>query len=80
MGKEDFIFNGVQDSIKVCRYHSWAVVPKTINEKLKITAVDDQGVVIGIRHKNYDVRGLQFHPEAYLTEHGMKMIENWLKN
>jgi anthranilate synthase component 2 len=41
--------------------------------------MDDDGVVMGIRHKDYDVRGVQFHPEAYLTEFGMQMVENWLK-
>ena len=77
--QEDYIFNGVPESLKVCRYHSWAVVPETVNGNLEVTAVDEFGVVMGVRHKNYDVRGLQFHPEAYLTEYGIRMIENWLK-
>jgi len=80
LAQEDYIFNGVPESLKVCRYHSWAVVPETVNGNLEITAVDAFGVVMGVRHKNYDVRGLQFHPEAYLTEYGIRMIENWLKN
>ena len=76
---EDYIFEGVPESLKVCRYHSWAVVPDTVNGNLEITAVDKSGVVMGIRHKEFDVRGLQFHPEAYLTEFGKQMMENWLK-
>jgi anthranilate synthase component 2 len=79
LAKEDYIFKGVPESLRVCRYHSWAVVPETVNGKLEITAVDELGVVMGIRHKDYDVRGLQFHPEAYLTEYGIQMIKNWLK-
>jgi anthranilate synthase component 2 len=71
---------GVPETIKVCRYHSWAVVPETVKGDLEITAIDDDGVVMALKHKNYDVRGLQFHPEAYLTEHGKLMVENWLKN
>jgi anthranilate synthase component 2 len=75
----DYIFEGVPESLKVCRYHSWAVVPETVNGNLEITAVDESGVVMGIRHREFDVRGLQFHPEAYLTEFGKQMMENWLK-
>jgi anthranilate synthase component 2 len=46
---------------------------------LKITAVDDKGFVMAEAHQTYDVRGVQFHPEAYLTQHGLQMIKNWLK-
>lgn len=77
--RDDYLFEGLPENLKVCRYHSWAVVPESINGDLEVTAVDELGVVMGLRHKNYDVRGLQFHPEAYLTEHGIRMIENWLK-
>ena len=80
LASEDFLFEGIPEEIKVCRYHSWAVVPETVQGDLEITAVDNEGVVMALRHKNYDVRGLQFHPEAYLTEHGKLMVENWLKN
>jgi len=80
LASEDYMFNRVPETIKVCRYHSWAVVPETVKGNLEITAVDDDGVVMALKHKNYDVRGLQFHPEAYLTEHGKIIVENWLKN
>jgi anthranilate synthase component 2 len=80
MASEDFLFAGLPGEIKVCRYHSWAVVPETVHGDLEITAVDNDGVVMALRHKNYDIRGLQFHPEAYLTEHGKLMVQNWLKN
>lgn len=76
----DYMFNGIPETIKVCRYHSWAVVPESVVGDLEIMATDDDGDVMALRHKNYDVRGLQFHPEAYLTEYGKIMVENWLKN
>jgi anthranilate synthase component II len=75
----DEIFRNLPEQLQVCRYHSWAVKPETINGSLEITAVDEDGTVMGIRHKDYRVWGLQFHPEAYLTEHGKIIIENWLK-
>jgi anthranilate synthase component 2 len=77
---EDVLFEGVPEYLSVCRYHSWAVVPETVNGSLEITAVDDDGTVMGIRHKDYRVWGLQFHPEAYLTEYGKLIIENWLNH
>lgn len=80
LAADDFVFEGMPEVFNVCRYHSWAVVPETVNGDLEITAVDDEGVVMALRHTKYDVRGLQFHPEAYLTEHGKRMMENWLKH
>jgi len=80
LAADDFVFEGMPEVFNVCRYHSWAVVPETVNRDLEITAVDDEGVVMALRHRKYDVRGLQFHPEAYLTEHGKRMMENWLKH
>ncbi len=74
------IFRDVPGSVRVCRYHSWAVDAASIPDDLEITAVDEENVIMGLKHKNLDVRGLQFHPEAYLTQHGIKMIDNWLKN
>jgi len=76
---QDYLFDSIPSTLNVCRYHSWAVIPETVNGNLEITAIDEQGVVMGLRHKQYDVRGLQFHPEAYMTEYGIKMIDNWLK-
>jgi anthranilate synthase component 2 len=74
------LFQGVPSEIEVCRYHSWTVVPETMPADLKITAVDEKGYVMAEAHTKYDVRGVQFHPEAYLTQHGVKMVENWLLN
>lgn len=74
------LFNGLPLDFMVCRYHSWTVVPETVNGDLEITALDEEGNVMAIRHKQHDVRGVQFHPESILTEHGIEMIKNWLNS
>lgn len=72
------LFKGIPSEFKVGRYHSWTVVPETVPATMTITAVDEQGRVMGLAHKQYDVRGLQFHPESVLTEYGKEMMHNWL--
>ncbi|MFD2574003.1 anthranilate synthase component II [Spirosoma soli] len=74
------LFAGVPDELTVGRYHSWTVVPDSMPSDLRTTAIDEHGRVMALAHARYDVRGLQFHPESVLTENGVKMIENWLKN
>jgi len=74
------LFNGVPETFQCTHYHSWAVLPETINGNLKMTATNDEGLVMGIRHLKYDVAGLQFHPESVMTPEGPKMIANWLSN
>ncbi len=74
------LFQGLPATFEVCRYHSWTVIPDSIPAGLKVTAIDAQNNVMAHAHEQYDIRGVQFHPEAYLTEHGMAMVENWLKN
>lgn len=73
------LFQGLPSEIEVCRYHSWTVVPETMPAELKVTAVDEKGYVMAEAHTRYDVRGVQFHPEAYLTQFGKEMLINWLK-
>lgn len=76
---EESLFKGIPQEIKTCRYHSWTVIPESVPTKeLEVTAVDEEGKVMAIRHKQYDVKGLQFHPESILTEYGKEMIRNWL--
>jgi anthranilate synthase component 2 len=74
----EVLFQEIPSEIEVCRYHSWTVVPETMPVDLKITAIDEKGYVMAEAHQKYDVRGVQFHPEAYLTQHGVKMVENWM--
>ena len=78
--KEDYLFHDVPEEFMVCRYHSWAVAGDTVNGKLEINSIDDDGIVMGLSHKEYKVRGLQFHPESILTENGIQLIKNWLEN
>jgi anthranilate synthase component II len=73
------LFLDIPSRFEVCRYHSWTVVPSSMPNDLKITAEDDKGFVLAEAHSTYDVRGVQFHPEAFLTQHGLQMIKNWMK-
>jgi anthranilate synthase component II len=72
------LFNELPPYFNVGRYHSWAVNREGLPDELLITAHDTDGVIMALKHKNYDVRGVQFHPESVLTEHGKQMIRNWL--
>lgn len=76
---EDRLFNGLPERFKVGRYHSWVVTPEGFPEELEITARDTNGQILAFRHRSYDVRGVQFHPESILTEHGHQMLKNWLE-
>jgi anthranilate synthase component 2 len=74
---EDVLFDGIDKEFPSGRYHSWAI--QNVKPPLIVTAVDDDGVVMGIKHESYNVRAVQFHPESVMTPPGMKIIENWLK-
>jgi anthranilate synthase component 2 len=75
---DEILFRGLPSRINVGRYHSWVVSGDGFPGSLEITAVDDNGQVMALRHKQYDVRGVQFHPESILTPEGMRMLENWV--
>lgn len=75
---EDRIFQGIPQKFTACRYHSWVVQPESLSTDLRITARGEEGRIMGIAHKKFDVRGVQFHPESVMTEYGKKMLENWL--
>jgi anthranilate synthase component 2 len=77
---DERLFQRIPSQFKTCRYHSWTVVPESVPAVLEVTAVDDNQQVMAIRHRQYDVKGLQFHPESILTEHGKEMIANWLQH
>ena len=74
----DEIFAGLPNRIIMGRYHSWVVSKKDFPNYLVITAEDDAGQIMALRHKTYDVRGIQFHPESVLTPDGRTMLQNWL--
>ena len=76
--KEDPIFKNVPGKFNVGRYHSWIVSLNNFPESLQITAVDELNQIMALRHKSYDLTGVQFHPESILTEHGETIIKNWV--
>ncbi|MBP5764206.1 MAG: aminodeoxychorismate/anthranilate synthase component II [Bacteroidales bacterium] len=74
----DYIFKGLHADLLVGRYHSWVVDADSLPECLEITALSNEGQVMALRHREYDIRGIQFHPESVLTPDGRRMIQNWL--
>ena len=72
------VFTGIDSPIKVARYHSLAVIEEDLPEELGVLAKTDDGEIMAIRHKEYPVVGLQFHPESIYTEHGKRIIENFV--
>ncbi|KEO73905.1 anthranilate synthase component II [Anditalea andensis] len=74
----DSIFSGLPPSFKIGRYHSWVIDESTLTPELEVTAKTPDGQIMGVRHKTYKVKGLQFHPESILSEHGKHMIQNWI--
>lgn len=75
---DDAIFSNCPKEFKAGRYHSWAIDDTKMPAEMMITAVDDTNLVMAIRHKNFDVRGVQFHPESILSEYGETILKNWL--
>jgi anthranilate synthase component II len=75
----EVLFRDMPTEFAVGRYHSWVVDRQNFPDELEITAEDDGGFVMALRHKKYDVCGVQFHPESILTPLGSNIIENWLK-
>ncbi len=79
INSKDKIFNGISIKPKVGRYHSWVIDKNTIGENLEITAESEDGQIMAIKHKQFDVWGLQFHPESIMTGEGKRMIKNFLE-
>jgi anthranilate synthase component 2 len=77
---KDPLFHNIPSSIIGGRYHSWVVSAESLPDCLKITCKDQNGIIMGISHKTYDVQGLQFHPESVLTEFGLDIMSNWINN
>lgn len=74
----DYIFRGLAEEISVGRYHSWVVDAQGFPEELVVTAISPEGQIMALKHREYDVHGIQFHPESVLTPDGKKIIGNWL--
>ncbi len=74
------LFEGLPEQIPVGRYHSWVVSDEGFPESLEVTAKDDNGYIMALQHKRFDVQGVQFHPESVLTPDGESILRNWLKS
>jgi anthranilate synthase component 2 len=72
------LFDGLPDEFEAGRYHSWVVSKENFPQELEITAEDENGMIMALQHKTYDVQGVQFHPESVLTPMGENILRNWL--
>lgn len=75
--EDEALFSGLGNELEVGRYHSW-VVDKNLPDCLEATSLDENGEIMSLRHKEFDVRAVQFHPESVLTPQGKKILENWV--
>ena len=78
--QEDYLFEGLAAEIAVGRYHSWVVDTEGLPQELEVIASSEEGQIMALRHRDYDIRGIQFHPESVLTPEGGRIIANWLKH
>ena len=72
------LFKNIDKTILVGRYHSW-VVNSNLPEQLEVTSIDENGQIMSLRHKTFDVKGVQFHPESVLTPCGKQLLKNWIE-
>ncbi|MEH6407748.1 MAG: aminodeoxychorismate/anthranilate synthase component II [Leeuwenhoekiella sp.] len=77
---DEKLFKGIDEEFEIGRYHSWVVSPEDFPQDLEITSVDVNGQIMSLRHRSYDVRGVQFHPESVLTPKGKLIIKNWVES
>lgn len=76
--KDETLFNSIPEEFEVGRYHSWVVSAENFPDELEITSTDENGQIMSLRHRKFDIKGVQFHPESVLTPHGKKILKNWL--
>lgn len=78
--QDDYIFDHLPQTLEVGRYHSWIVSKDALPDCLEITSESDEGYIMSLRHKQFDIRGIQYHPESVLTPQGREIINNWLNH
>lgn len=76
----DYLFEHLPETFEAGRYHSWMVSRSGLPDSLEVTAISDDGHIMALRHRTYDVRGIQFHPESILTPEGARILQNWLNH
>lgn len=74
------LFNGLPDTFNVGLYHSWAAQRNNFPDRLQITALSQNGIIMACEHESLPICGVQFHPESILTDHGLKIVENFILN
>lgn len=74
----DYLFQGLNSQIEIGRYHSWVVDTKDFPSCLEVTSVSNEGYIMSLRHREFDIRGIQYHPESILTPQGKDIMQNWL--
>lgn len=78
INSDEILYRNIPETFEVGRYHSW-VVSKNLPAALIATAIDENGEIMSLKHREYDVRAVQYHPESILTEHGREILKNWLE-
>lgn len=76
---DDGLFNDLPKQYDICHYHSWSIDKDQLGNELVVTAEDAQGEIMAVAHKQYDIKGVQFHPESIMTEHGHQLLKNWIE-
>ncbi len=76
---DEILFKGITTEFEIGRYHSWVASREDFPDALEITSIDENVQIMSLRHRELDIRGVQFHPESVLTPEGKKMIENWVR-
>ncbi len=77
---DEVLFRSLPEKLLVGRYHSWVVSKEELPDCLEITALSEEGYIMGLRHKTFDVHGIQFHPESVLTPEGIQIILNFINH
>jgi anthranilate synthase component 2 len=78
--QKDLLFEGISDTFSIGRYHSWVIDEASLSPDLEVIARTPDQQIMAVRHKKFDVRGVQFHPESILTENGIRIMKNWLES
>ena len=77
---DELLFDGLEPTFEVGRYHSWVVSNENLPAELIVTSTDKNGQIMSMKHAHFDIRGVQYHPESVLTPFGKKILENWLSH
>jgi len=80
LSNEDYLFKNIPDGFEGGLYHSWAVSEENFPKDMAITSKANDGTIMSVSHKRFDVKGIQFHPESIMTEYGKQIIRNWIEH